>query len=145
LPRLAQLFFQRTDEGLQRLDSSPVLVLGFDNRPRTVARGSSLDHFNHGLTIGRPARTVAPIFSGDLMAFVWHSLTFFESPQLLFGADVHPKFHQHRPCFRLVTLKLVDLLVSAAPFGFCGKSLDAFNEHTAVPTAIENGNVAGLG
>src|SRR5687767_244553 len=120
----AELFLQRANERLQCLDSSPILILGFNNRPRAVAGGCPLDHFNHGLTVGLPARAVAPVVSGDLVAFVWHSLTFFEPAQLLFRADVHPEFHQYGPSFRLVTLKFVDLLIRTAPFGLCSKSFD---------------------
>ena len=42
-------------------------------------------------------------------------------------------------------LHIIDLLISAAPFRLRAKAFDPFHHHAAIPGAVENRDVSGLG
>src|SRR5437764_976276 len=89
-----------------------------------------------------PLLAVAPVLLGDLVLLVLDARTLLEAPQLLLRADVQPELGQAHAVAGQLPLELVDLGIGAAPFMRLGKTLDALDQHAAVPGAVVDRDVA---
>src|SRR3954451_25443493 len=81
---------------------------------------------------------VAPILFGDLPSAKRITLTILEPLELFLGADLQPELDDDHAFERIHPFELNDLLVGATPLIRGGEALDALDEHTPVPTAIEH-------
>src|SRR4029077_1711835 len=81
---------------------------------------------------------VAPVLLGDLPPAQRVVLADLEPPELLLGTDVQPQLDDDDAFEGVGPLELDDLLVGPTPLLVGRESLDAFDEHAPVPTAIEH-------
>ena len=61
------------------------------------------------------------------------------------GVDLQPELHQHRAEVGELPLELVDLVVGPLPVGLAAKSFHPLDQHAAVPGAVEDRDMPGLG
>ena len=135
---LLKRLLQTLVHGIEHLDSGEVLVVRFDERPRREVRARALDHLVHRARVVVPAFAVAPVLLGELPALERGPLTILEAAQLLVGRDVQPELHEHDAVIGELLLERVDLVVGALPLRWRRESLDALDQHAAVPAAVEN-------
>ena len=97
-----------------------------------------LDHVMTGLLIFIPFGPVTPVLARHLPAFERLLLAAFKAFQLFVRRNVQPKLNQNRATFNELVLKVIDLGKRSTPLIFRCESLDSFDQHPTVPTAVED-------
>ncbi len=130
------------DHGVEHRYAAELLAVGGDDVPRRPGRLGALEHVLDGRAVLVPALAVAPVLVGQLPALERILLALAEATQLLLGRDVHPDLHDDDALEVQRALELDDLGVRALPLLGRRESLDALDEHAAVPAAVEHGHAA---
>ena len=103
----------------------------------------------HGLFLvaggAQVALAVAPVLVGDLPLLFRRILPQLKAFELRFRIDVDPELENDRAVIGEFFFKLVDLAVGALPVVLAAVALDALDHDAAVPAAVEDGDVSGLG
>src|SRR5450759_3611697 len=139
---VVELLAQRLHDSAHHLDAPVPLVVILDNGPRRAERACPEQHLFHRSLILVPLVAVAPVFGGQLPAFVRGDLALLEAAQLLIFADVNPELEHNRSEIHQLPLELVDLPVGALPGNLVAETLDPLHHDTAVPTAVEDRDLA---
>src|SRR5437879_263177 len=127
---------------VQYLDARVVLVLGLDQRPRCDFGAGAIDHVAHRLFVRVPFLAVAPVVGGDLELLERRAFARLETPQLLGLADLQPELDDDRVAPSKLLLELIDLVVGTHPVVDAAITLDALDEHAAVPRTVEDRDAA---
>src|SRR5690606_28035699 len=69
----------------------------------------------------------------------------FEATELFLAGDVHPEFDDDGAVVGELLFEVVELAVGALPFIGPAEALEAFDEHAAIPGAVEDGDEAVTG
>src|SRR5262249_43510771 len=95
--------------------------------------------------VGIPFHAVAPVFLGDLEPLEGRLFTLAEASELLILADREPELSHDQVVANELVLEIVDLGVRPHPVGFRAQVLDPFDQHTAIPRAVEDHDPAAAG
>ena len=137
-PRLqGHIHGEAVGDNAQRRDPSVELVIGGNEAPRRATRRSLLHHiFDRDLVI-LPAPAIAEVLVGQFPPFQRIHEALAESVQLLLGGDVQEQLDHPHPVVEQHAFEVVDLIVGPASLVGGRKTLDPFDQHSAVPRTIE--------
>jgi hypothetical protein len=102
-----------------------------------------LQHLLDGQEVVVVLLVVPPVLRSDLPGQERVALAGAEAPPLLLLADVEPELDQHHAVVDELALEVADLLVGAPPDGLRRQAVDPFDQHAAIPAAIEHLDVPG--
>src|SRR2546422_878634 len=131
------------DEGAQHFDARVVFVVGFHDSPWRVRSAGELEHLLGGREVLIPFGAVAPVFLGQFVGPIGIEFTPFESPPLLFLADLQPELAKDHPERALVRLEFVDLPIGPAPLLDGAEAFDALDQNAPIVAPVEDGQVSG--
>ena len=94
------------------------------------------EHVAHGDLVGAPFAAVAPVLGVDLVPLVVGLLAVAEAAELLVLADVQPELQHDDAVLGELRFEVVDLGVGPPPLVLARKTLEALDQHAAVPRAI---------
>ncbi|MNS58653.1 hypothetical protein D3C72_915800 [compost metagenome] len=94
--------------------------------------------FVGGRGVFPPFVAVAPILGRDLEILEGRFFSLAEPFQLHVGGDCKPEFQHQRAARDELLFEVVDLGVRPAPFGGRDQLFDAFDQHPAIPGAVED-------
>src|SRR5262249_726165 len=118
------------------------LVVGWNEIPGRVWSMSAIKHVLNRLFVVPPPLPVSPVVGGNLVMLHWVMLALLESLQLGLAVDVQEELRHPNAVLRQHAFECVDLVVGPSPFLLAGEALDPLYEHAAVPTSIEDGQLA---
>ena len=117
-------------------------VVAEDDVPRRVGCVGAGNHIFRGAQVIIPLLTVTIILGRHLMALMRRVFPGLKTAHLLFLGNINPDLEHNHAGFREAGLVVVDLGISAGPFGVGGKALDPFDHHAAIPGAVKDGKVS---
>ena len=132
-------------DGLDHAQPRVPLGVALDEVPRRLGGARLREHVLHGLGVLIALLPVAPILVGQLPRLERIFLASLEAPQLLLVGDVHPELDEDGALHDQHRLELADLGVGPLPRVVVGVPLDAFDQHPAVPGAVEDGHATPAG
>ena len=91
-----------------------------------------------------PALAVAPVFIGDLEALEGGLFPLLEALELGLLVDAQPELHQHHIPIHQLLLEIIDFRIGTQPLIRRAEAFDPLDQHTPVPGAVENGELAAL-
>src|SRR5262249_26790972 len=137
--------FQRLGDVAASGDANVPLALAGDDEPGRVRGGRFGEHVINGDFVFRPLAPIAPVVFGDLPPLVRIALALVEPAQLFVFGNVKEELDDRNAVGREHSLELVDFVVGALPLVLLGDVLDALDQYSAVPAAIEEGPGRRLG
>ena len=86
-----QALADRLADDLQDFDTGMPFAVRFDDRPRCVRGGGTMQHLLNRFAVLVQFLMISPVLVGDLPLFVGDFLPLLKPPQLLVGIDVQPE------------------------------------------------------
>src|SRR6185437_11598050 len=123
---------------LQNLDASEAFVIGFYQRPGGDFSTCAVHHIADSTLVILPFFAIVPVFGRDLEALEIRILPCLKSFQLLVLGDGQPELAEDEAVVHHLRFKIIDFRIAAHPVGFGTQSLDALDQHAAIPGAVED-------